>query len=376
MSTPTARETGMILDGMAAFDDAAMADQSPRVPPKEFLLLKLGKTAYTKGDTRGEYEVTPEDCDKVLADFTERNKDLVVDWEHATLTGNRAPAAAWIQALTKTAEGLVARVRYWTKQAAEDLEAGAYRYFSPVLTMSKRRPLALHSVALTNHPATHGLPALVTTDDADTSHETETTKLQESRRMENLAKVADALGMKVLALADGKEDEAGTLAAVLTRVAELTAGAKAVTEFLTLHDSADLGAVTGKIKGMVPATELVALNDRLALIDAEKAVSAAFADRKLTEAQRDWAMGYAKDNPTGFAAFVAKAPVAVPSGALPVDLKDTADTLALTDEALGRQFDATPSLAAEGLTRASYIAYRKADAAGLVKNATTKTAKE
>jgi hypothetical protein len=114
--------------------------------------------------------------------------------------------------------------------------------------------------------------------------------------------------------------------------------------------------------------DLTALNDRLALIDAQAAVQAAFADRKLTEAQREWALGYAKDNPTGFAAFVAKAPQSVPAGAPPVDLKDTADdTLALTDDALGRYFDRTPSLAAEGFTKASYTAFRKADAAGLVK---------
>lgn len=192
--------------------------------------------------------------------------------------------------------------------------------------------------------------------------------------MSHLTAIAEAVGVP-LALADGKPDEAATLAAVQAKVAEMKGAAAAVADFLKLHDSPDLGAVTGKIKGMVPQAELTALTDRLALIDAEKAVAAAFTARKLTEAQREWAMGYAKANPTGFAAFVEKAPVSAPAPASEIHLADTpSDSLALTDEALGRQFDATPSLAAEGFSKASYVAFKKADAAGQVK--IHKTAKE
>jgi hypothetical protein len=138
--------------------------------------------------------------------------------------------------------------------------------------------------------------------------------------------------------------------------------------------------VTGKIKGMVPQAQLTVLTDRLALIDAEKAVAAAFEARKLTEGQRDWALGYARTNPQGFADFVAKAPQSVPSPAASVSLADAApqnaDTLPLTDEALGSYFDRTPSLAAEGFSRAAYVAFRKADAAGQVRIYNPKTAKE
>lgn len=366
MSTPKLRDTAMVLPGAVLFND----EQAERIPPDSFLVLKYGKTHYTKGETRGEYEFTPADADKVIADFAARDRALVIDWEHQTLTGQRAPAAGWIESLQKNADGVVAKLRSWTAQGIADLKAGAYRYFSPVLTISRQHPLSLHSVGLTNHPATHGVPALVASDDAD-STESENQNM-ERHRMDNLAKVAEALGVKIVALADGKEDEAGTLAAVVARIGELKAGAEQTVEFLKLHDAPDLGAVTGKIKGMVPAAELTALTDRLSMIDAEKAVAAAFSARKLTEAQREWAIGYAKSNPQGFADFLAKAPQAVPVPAKDVQAADGGDTaLALTDEGLGKVFDRDATLRDEFRgDKMSFIAYRKAEAAGQVRRFT------
>ena len=364
----------MILPGVALFDEPAtgspdVAAQAERTPPKAILLLRYGKTSYTKGEERSDYEFTPDDADKVLSDFETRKRDIVIDYEHQTLQTGKAPAAGWIEALSKTAEGIMASVRYWTKEARRYLEEGEYRYFSPVLNMSKRRPLSLHSVALTNHPATHGLPALVANDEADTGIETAHDLTQETHRMENLTKLAETLGLQV-ALTDGKPDEAATLAAITGRIAELQGAVAGRDEFLKLHDCPDLGAVTGKIKGMVPQAELTVLTDRLACIDAEKAVAAAFAERKLTEAQRDWAVGYAKSNPQGFADFVSRAPAAVPAPAAVVTaaLKDTAeDPLALSDESLARAFKSDPRLVAEGFTEKSYAAFRRAEAAGRVK---------
>jgi len=371
MSTPKLRDTALVLPVVCLFSD----EQAERIPPDSFLVVKYGKTRYTKGDAKGEYEFTPADADKVIADFTERDRAIVVDYEHQTLTGQRAPAAGWIDSLTKTADGIAAKVRYWTEQGIADLKAGAYRYFSPVLTMSRQHPLSLHSVGLTNHAATHSPPALVASDDADSPEPT--TEL-ENRDMEHLTHVAGALGLTI-PLTDGTPDEKATMEAVTGRIAALRAAAEETHAFLMLHDARDLGAVTGKIKGMVPACELTALNDRLALIDAEKAVQAAFGERKLVESQRGWALDYAKTNPAGFQLFLAGAAQVAPGPAAAVmaALADTAeDSLALTDEALGRKFDRTPSLAAEGFTKASYAAFRKAEAAQLVREYATKTTKE
>lgn len=198
----------LILEGIEAFADAAV-----REPPKSFLLVKFGRTAYTKDGERGEYEFAAADAERMLADFAERGKDGVVDYEHETLKGGKAPAAGWIERLEQTDAGVVAHVRYWTEEASKLLRDGAYRYFSPVLAMSRRHPLALHSVALTNHPATHGIPALVASDDESDNTEVATMDLK---------KLAELLGVSLVVLADGKGlDETATLAAVTAEIARL-----------------------------------------------------------------------------------------------------------------------------------------------------------
>ncbi len=346
----------LFLDGIEVFADAA----ADRVPPGEFLLLPYGKTQYTKGTERSEIEFGPADADKVLEDFSARAKDVVVDYEHQTLSGQTAPAAGWISKLEKTATGVVAHMKYWTEQAMAHLKSGEYRYSSPVLHMSRRRPFALHSVALTNHPALHGLPPLVASDDDEPDAEGTTENHKpEKKEMENLLKL---LGIAALA------DEAKTEALVLETVQGLVDARTARDAFLALHDAKTLDDVTGKIKGMVPAADKLALETRLAKIEAEKAVVQAFTDQKLVESQREWALKYAAENPAGFAEFIAKTSKVAPGPASTVPLADTNTTVPLTDEALGKEFDNTEALRDEFRgDKASYLAYRKADAAGLIK---------
>jgi phage I-like protein len=321
----------LVMAGLEVFADAAQAE---RTPPRSFLLVKYGKTAYTRGTERGEYEFAEADADKMLAEFAERNRDGVIDYEHQTLSGDKAPAAGWIERLEKTADGVVAHVRYWTDEATKLLKGGEYRYLSPVLTMSRRRPMALHSVALTNHPATHGIPALVASDDEP---DNDPANQEEQDTMESLKRIAELLGVAVVALADGKgPDETATMAAIEEKLKDLLTGQAAVGEFLKLHDAKDLDTVTGKIKGMVPAADLTALNDRLAGIEADKAVAKAFADRKLVEAQRAWALAYARKDLQAFADFVTAAPVVAPGPAAAAGVVANAPSqpVALTDDEL------------------------------------------
>lgn len=277
-------------------------------PPAEFLLVRYGDNAFTKGDESGRFAFGEADADEVVADFAKRGKDGVIDYEHQTLSGGEAPAAGWIKALVKTAEGLVAKVD-WTARAAERLKGREYRYHSPVLHIRDGRPYRLHSVALTNHPALHGYPALVADDDK--------LKTPEATPMnEHLKKIATMLGVTVVALADGKEDEKATAEAVVAKLngqtAALLAAQAATADLLKLHDCKTTDELTLKIKGMVPAAEKAALEQRLAKIEAEKAVAKAFTDGKLIEAQREWATKLAEKDLAAFTDFAAKAPKIVP----------------------------------------------------------------
>ncbi len=338
-----AHESILILDSGGAdtlalvpveFTDGA-AQAAPASPPAEFLLVRYGKNDYTKGESRGQFAFDEASADRIIADFSERGKDVVVDYEHQTLSGNEAPAAGWISSLAKTAAGLVAKVG-WTERAAGRLKGREYRYHSPVLHFDGDRPYRLHSVALTNHPALHGYPALVATDGK--------TKTQEAKHMnEYLKKIAAALGVTVVALADGKEDEKATAEAVIAKLGEIQkaqtaaqAEKGAVSELLKLHDCETVEALGVKIAGMVPAGDKAALEAKIAKIEADKAVAKAFADGKLVEAQREWALKLAEKDLAAFNDFAAKAPKVVPGKLDQKDLgnppKGIDDAQSFTDE--------------------------------------------
>lgn len=143
-----------------------VSDTNCRTLPEEFLLLKYGKNSYTKDGHEGEFFFSQEEADTVIEEFRNRGKDLVIDFEHQSISGTKAPAAGWIKDLRKNTEGLAAIVKYWTKEAEEFILSGQYRYFSPVLYFSGEtgKATGIHSVALTNHPALHNIPSLAAND--------------------------------------------------------------------------------------------------------------------------------------------------------------------------------------------------------------------
>ena len=357
-----------------------------RTAPSEFMVIKYGLTETKKNNEKSSYEFTPEDADKVIADFTEKGRDCVIDFEHQSLSGNKAPAAGWIDSLTKTAEGLVAHIKYWTDEAKQLLEDGAYRYFSPVLYLSKKRPLALHSVAITNVPATLAIDPLVASDaileetavitlDEDQEESAETLILKEERDMAVLQDISKLLGLELVKLADGTEtiDEVSSFDLIKAKLMELLTAMEEMKECKKLHDVPDLNALTLKIKGLVPATELLALTDKLATIDAEKAVLKAFSDKKLVEAQRAWALKYAKESPQAFSDFMAVAPAIAPAPASEVTATVAESTKpeekpeALSDDALKAEYAKTEALRDEFRNVESFMAYTKANAAGKVR---------
>lgn len=144
-------------------------EQSPRravkvggEPPDWIQIFPDGEYTY---DWKGKVETAICDAESratIIAEFVARGNDLVIDYEHQTLDGEKAPAAGWIKELEdRGTEGLWARVE-WTVEAAEYLRTGEYRYDSPVFDVDPetRRITALHHVALTNWPATHNRNAL------------------------------------------------------------------------------------------------------------------------------------------------------------------------------------------------------------------------
>lgn len=295
--------------------------------PEIISILPLGHVFSQKG----EFDVDAESFEAMKAQIAQRGVDLVIDYEHQTLTGERAPAAGWVKELLLDDGQIKARVE-WTLPAKQYLENKEYRYLSPVITVRKAddKATGLHSLALTNTPAIEGMTPIVNSLNFEGGHDNmdiikELAKLLglgEDATEEQVAEafkacVAENKALKETAKAaqeppEGSEKKPDEEDAVVAN--------KAVCKLLGLKAGAATEDVTAKIMelkggivdGVNLAVELKALKQREAEREADTAVELALKGGKITPAQREWAKEYALTAPKGFAAFVDKAPQVVP----------------------------------------------------------------
>ncbi len=290
--------------------------------PEVIRVLPKGHVSSTKGD----FEVDDRDIAGIIRQFKARRLDLVIDYEHQTLSDVQAPAAGWIKDLYPGEDALMARVE-WTKKGREYIANKEYRYLSPVVLVKKadQHAAVFHSAALTNTPAITGMFAIINSDALSIEEE-------EEPRME-LSALIELLGLE-----EGTAEED-----VLKRIKELTQQAaeegqggqegkegpakegtqlvanKTVLDLLGLPEDARTEDVTARIMAFKAGDS--ALQRRVAELEkqaasqkAEELVGLALKDGKLSPAQKEWAVAYALSDPKGFAKFVEKAPVVVPMG--------------------------------------------------------------
>ena len=82
--------------------------------PELISILPLGHVVSSKG----EFEVDEESFEAMKAQTAQRGVDLVVDYEHQTLSGEQAPAAGWVKELILDDGKIKARVE-WTDKARQ-----------------------------------------------------------------------------------------------------------------------------------------------------------------------------------------------------------------------------------------------------------------
>jgi phage I-like protein len=294
--------------------------QKPASLPEWIRVLPLGKVELA--DQREPFTVDPESLRAVVAAFQARGIDLVIDYEHQSLNGERAPAAGWIRDLQVRDDGLWARVD-WTRQAQEYLAQREYRYFSPVLQLDPktRRPLSLMHVGLTNVPAINHLPPLVARWGG------------EAEAASGLAPVELAADVPMQALEPAKEkskmvEKLKCLLGMKSEAKEAAVCGKALEAFkelsviLDLPDDATVAQLRGAVKAhkasaahLLKAEEKVqALKARLMEETAARCVEEALKAGKVSPAQRSWALEYCRRDPEGFNAYAARAPKLVPTG--------------------------------------------------------------
>lgn len=111
--------------------------------------------------------LTPERGQQIVAALNQRQVDMVIDYEHATLkaqeTGEPAPASGWLKAASFSyikGVGICSTKFEWLDKAKGYIESEEYKYLSPVLFYTKNtgEVVGLHSVALTNTPNLDNLP--------------------------------------------------------------------------------------------------------------------------------------------------------------------------------------------------------------------------
>lgn len=122
--------------------------------------MPLGNVTTTKGN----FFVDEESVKSMKKFFEKRGLDIVVDYEHQSLSDKKALAGGWIKDFYIKENFVVAKVE-WTEQAKQEIESKQYRYLSPTLFLKNGRPVRLHSVALTNTPAIDKMTPLTLNDD-------------------------------------------------------------------------------------------------------------------------------------------------------------------------------------------------------------------
>lgn len=291
--------------------------------PEIISVLPLGHVKSAKG----EFDVDGESFAAMKAQIAQRGVDLVVDYEHQTLTGEQAPAAGWVKELFLDDGQIKARVE-WTDRAKAYLSNREYRYLSPVITVRKadNKAMGLHSIALTNTPAIEHMEAIVNSLNFEGGQNTmdfmkELAKLLGLGEDATEEQVKEALKACLEENKSLKESAAEAAKQQPPEDDKVVAN-KEVCELLGLKAgaaTADVAAAimalkSGNIGGVNLAEQVKSLEAKLADRDAEEAVEMALKAGKITPAQREWAKGYALKNLEDFRGFVEKAPQVVPMG--------------------------------------------------------------
>ena len=291
--------------------------------PEIISVLPLGHVKSAKG----EFDVDGESFAAMKAQIAQRGVDLVVDYEHQTLTGEQAPAAGWVKELFLDDGQIKARVE-WTDRAKAYLSNREYRYLSPVITVRKadNKAMGLHSIALTNTPAIEHMEAIVNSLNFEGGQNTmdfmkELAKLLGLGEDATEEQVKEALKACLEENKSLKESAAEAAKQQPPEDDKVVAN-KEVCELLGLKAgaaTADVAAAimalkSGNIGGVNLVEQVKSLEAKLADRDAEEAVEMALKAGKITPAQRDWAKGYALKNLEDFKGFVEKAPQVVPMG--------------------------------------------------------------
>lgn len=252
-------------------------------------------------------------AEKIVARFDEWNRDLVVDYGHASMNQcDLAPAAGWVKkgSAHLTDEGIEAVIE-WTDEARKLIAEKKYRFLSPVFEAKDGRIIALLNLGLTNNPNIHAMPALVNQLTIKEKPMESKTEEPEGSLIINEKKEAKATDEKKVADA--------TYATLAERLGDVTA-------LLGLSPDADDEEVIETIAKMAKAvatqkTEM-----------AETMVNDAITAGRIAPSLKPWAKDLCRRDPESFHTYLVNSAQVVPLGGPITKAARTGSVTALSDE--------------------------------------------
>jgi phage I-like protein len=247
---------------------------------------------------------------RVIARAAARQTPFVTDYEHQTLAtdknGQPAPAAGWFKNLEwREGQGLFATGVEWTAKAKAYIDAGEYKFISPVFGYDRKtgEVLQLEMAALTNTPAVDGMDAVAALAQEFFTRSQEPTHEKDQP-------------MKAIALLLGLAEDASEadISAALTALKAETVTLK--TENIKLKtETAALKTATPDPAKFVPIetmtklqNDVIALTTRLNEGELEDVIQAALSNGKLLPAMETWARDLGKSDLAALKTYVEKNP--------------------------------------------------------------------
>lgn len=278
----------------------------------------------------------------LAARLNARKTPLVIDYEHQTINasdnGQPAPAAAWASQFEwRDGVGLFAVDVEWTARARQMIEAGEYRFISPVIAFDKATGEVrdVFNAALVNFPALEGMAEVAQRLSAHFAQP------GEESSMTLLAKLLAALGLP----AETTEESALTALAKAKADADETAklrgemaAAQAELSALKAKGSAPDATTVETMKAL--QKQVTDLQATLAARDLEDVIKAALAAGKLVPAQEKWARELGGKDLAALKTYLETAPAVAALGGSQTRGRESAggaDATALADRARAYQ---------------------------------------
>lgn len=246
-------------------------------------------------------------AERVLAKLKARKTPIVIDYEHQTLhaenNGQPAPAAGWIDPQSMNYQpgtGLTGTVE-WTPRARGMIDAGEYKFLSPVLPYDTTtgEVLDLIQVALTNYPGVDGMAAVAQLSgrfDLDPPKPEEETPVDRTALIALLGLKAEATDVEINNAITALKATAADATVKDQEIAALKAQSPDPAKYVPVETFESLKTEVATLKGAQVASEVDTL------------VTAGLAAGKLLPAQESWARELGAKDVAALTSYLAQTP--------------------------------------------------------------------